>query len=831
MSQHGHEELEMGQHLDQALRTTITGVAQLVETLARSTAQQDQLAAQALRERLLHDRLGRRETPDSSSAQAKRPDPLSGRENGDGDRTPQTSVVDHTSLVDQTEAPPLSRRAREYLDAAGGETGADRTGQAWATAVRDLAHDPLDSEVGAAVDDLGTHARQAHGLDLAAAVPAALNAGRANAADRANETAAAAMAAREEGLIELLPAYRDNKDRGVSPTKAGSAQERLHREQTWDLARREWEAGQPDLTSPAARTAAWQAMPMEAKTPLYWRNYDTETARRVPAGVRAVTSPSADPTPERGVAPSSAPTAAEREHRQRSWQMARGSFRGSLPEGTTAREVSKQWEDLDWPDKAVRYWTAYDDPASLPSTSTTTSTSATSQQPTSSQGVSRDRIVALNGLAADYFTAQAGAGSKGRVYLEERIGSEALDNGAWRTGYAPAGWTNLTDHLRTQGATTDEILAAGLGRVSSRGSVIDAFRDRAMVAVRDVDGDPIGFVGRDLSGSENAPKYINTGDTAAYRKGEHLLGLHEAPAGARLVRVEGPFDAMAISAAGEGRYAGVSTLGTALTGTQADHLAERAGGRLWEALDGDRAGNLATERDFWLLRERGVDPRVLPVGKDPAQLWQDDPSQLRTILDVADAAPSSALAVIDNAVSDLQDALVAGEANAYDDLAATQDKVTAGLSDQDRSQLAAYTREAVAELQESADNARTEIGHLEATGEDAAAAALSTADPASDNLQDTAEAAQEGSDRLSDQAEDLDAAGRRAAASTYDRSTTTALTNVPDPEAVTARQASAPGFAQPTRTMLSEAQNRSGTPATVTRTNPTQPTKTRTPRV
>jgi len=352
--------------------------------------------------------------------------------------------------------------------------------------------------------------------------------------------------------------------------------------------------------------------------------------------------------------------------------------------------------------------------------------------------------------------------------------------------------------------------------------VIDAFRDRATVAVKDVGGDPIGFVGRDLSGSQNAPKYINTGDTAAYRKGEHLLGLHEAPAGARLVRVEGPFDAMAISAAGEGRYAGVSTLGTALTGTQADHLAERVGGRLWEALDGDRAGSLATERDFWLMRERGVDPRVLPVGHDPAQLWRDDPSQLRTILDVADAAPSSGLVVIENAVTDLRDALLAGDADAYEDLAATQDKVTAGLSDQDRSQLAGYTRGAVDELQQSADNARDANGRLEVTGEDAAVAAVTAASPASDRLQGAAEAAQMSSDRLME-AKDLDAASRRAAA-TYNRATTSSLVNVPDPEAVTARQASAAGFAQPTRTMLSHSQNKSSTPATVSRPTTTQPT-------
>ncbi len=269
MSQHIHEELEMGQHLDQAVRTTITGVAQLVETLARSTAQRDQLAAQALRERLLHERLGDRGRPDSSASRPPRTETTASRPDGDrGDTTAQTPAA---GQGETSPTSPLGVRALQYLEAAGGKTGADQTSQAWATAVRDLASDPLDSDVGSAVDDLSTHARRTHGLDLAAAVTDALNDGRVNTENRASEATAGAAAAREEALIELLPAFRDNKDRGVSPTKAGSPQERLHREQTWDLARREWEAGQPELTSPAARTAAWQAMPMETKTPLYWK--------------------------------------------------------------------------------------------------------------------------------------------------------------------------------------------------------------------------------------------------------------------------------------------------------------------------------------------------------------------------------------------------------------------------------------------------------------------------------------------------------------------------------------------------------------------------------
>jgi DNA primase len=62
--------------------------------------------------------------------------------------------------------------------------------------------------------------------------------------------------------------------------------------------------------------------------------------------------------------------------------------------------------------------------------------------------------------------------------------------------------------------------------------------------------------------------------TALYRKGEVLYGLGAEPGrralagGARPVLVEGPLDAIAVTGAGGGRYAGVAPCGTALTAAQ-----------------------------------------------------------------------------------------------------------------------------------------------------------------------------------------------------------------------------------------------------------------------
>ncbi|MGO9159123.1 MAG: hypothetical protein ACLP7J_00175 [Streptosporangiaceae bacterium] len=82
-------------------------------------------------------------------------------------------------------------------------------------------------------------------------------------------------------------------------------------------------------------------------------------------------------------------------------------------------------------------------------------------------------------------------------------------------GYAPGGWTALLSHLRGLGYDDTVIEAAGLARRSSRGTFIDHFRDRVMLAIRDEHGTIAGFIGRAEPGSGPAvPKYLNSPETA-----------------------------------------------------------------------------------------------------------------------------------------------------------------------------------------------------------------------------------------------------------------------------------------------------------------------------
>jgi DNA primase len=90
-------------------------------------------------------------------------------------------------------------------------------------------------------------------------------------------------------------------------------------------------------------------------------------------------------------------------------------------------------------------------------------------------------------------------------------------------GYAPAGWTALTGHLRGRGFADEVIEASGLARKSSRGTLFDAFRDRVMFPIRAVDGAVLGFIRRAApAAGKDVPKYLNSRETALYRKGPPL---------------------------------------------------------------------------------------------------------------------------------------------------------------------------------------------------------------------------------------------------------------------------------------------------------------------
>jgi DNA primase len=231
--------------------------------------------------------------------------------------------------------------------------------------------------------------------------------------------------------------------------------------------------------------------------------------------------------------------------------------------------------------------------------------------------------------AARFFTGRM-ADSWVPGYLAGRGFGEAVQR-QWGIGHAPDGWTTLTEHLRALGYSDPAIEASGLAVRSSRGTLIDAFRDRAMFPVRSANAVMVGFLGRAAPGADkDVPKCLNTRETGLYRKGQVLFGLHEGrtllASGARAVIVEGPLDAIAVTAAGGGRYVGVAPCGTALTADQVALLRRLGGDDLRGpivAFDGDQAGRKAAVRAYELLHEADLEPMAVefPDGQDPAGLY------------------------------------------------------------------------------------------------------------------------------------------------------------------------------------------------------------------
>ncbi|MEO6701476.1 MAG: MobF family relaxase [Jatrophihabitantaceae bacterium] len=209
--------------------------------------------------------------------------------------------------------------------------------------------------------------------------------------------------------------------------------------------------------------------------------------------------------------------------------------------------------------------------------------------------------------------------------------------GGLQAGYAPAGWTNLVDHLRGLGITDKAMIDAGLAKISSRDSLIDTFRDRLMLPIYNPAGHMVTFSGRahpDRVNDRN-PRYINGPTTALYRKGELPHGLDPntitaLQAGADLAIVEGPLDAAAINhtAATHGlNLVAVYSGGTALTAAQLDTLntiSPLTARHVIAGYDNDPAGQAAALKMHRLLdthyptaHSRLLD---LPTGADPAQL-------------------------------------------------------------------------------------------------------------------------------------------------------------------------------------------------------------------
>jgi len=242
----------------------------------------------------------------------------------------------------------------------------------------------------------------------------------------------------------------------------------------------------------------------------------------------------------------------------------------------------------------------------------------------------RQRLLEAHRAAAEFFAEQllTGGAVTARRFLDER-GFNRVHAEHFGLGYAPAGWENLTTHLRRKGFTDQELIEGGLASQGRRGAY-DRFRNRLLWPIREVTGEVVGFGARKLDPAEDGPKYLNSPESPIFHKGRLLYGLDLAKRDisqkSQAVIVEGYTDVMACHLAGV--TTAVATCGTSFG---EDHLKilrrmllgrSNQGGRVVFTFDGDAAGQKAAVRAF--AEEHGFASEtfvaVQPDGLDPCDL-------------------------------------------------------------------------------------------------------------------------------------------------------------------------------------------------------------------
>lgn len=233
-----------------------------------------------------------------------------------------------------------------------------------------------------------------------------------------------------------------------------------------------------------------------------------------------------------------------------------------------------------------------------------------------------EQVIELNKIALEFWETELRSKDKkakaAREYLEQRGISEDIQR-QFHIGFSPDTWDSLLNHLKEKGADGKLIEQSGLVSVNEeKDRVFDRFRGRIMFPVLDVNGNPVAFGARAMG--DDQPKYLNSPETHAYVKGQHLYGLFQSKEAIRqkkfAILVEGYLDLIALYQFGIMNVA--ASLGTAFTPEQSK-LLSRFTKKVVINYDGDPAGIKAARRaiEELLPQDFEIKVLVLPDGQDP----------------------------------------------------------------------------------------------------------------------------------------------------------------------------------------------------------------------
>lgn len=204
-------------------------------------------------------------------------------------------------------------------------------------------------------------------------------------------------------------------------------------------------------------------------------------------------------------------------------------------------------------------------------------------------------------------------GKNAHEYLEKRqIDKETIKK--FKIGLSVSK-SSLTDYLLSKGISLKKLIDLGIS--NENGS--DLFINRIMFPLYDLEGNVVAFSGR-IYNTKDSSKYINTKETAIFKKGNILYNYHNAKELLKkndsIIVMEGFMDVIRANTVGITNC--IATMGTALTKQNANLLKKMANNIIL-CFDGDKAGEDATLSAINILKEIDVTPKVvrLPEDLDP----------------------------------------------------------------------------------------------------------------------------------------------------------------------------------------------------------------------
>ncbi|GBU20965.1 DNA primase [Fibrobacteres bacterium R8-0-B4] len=286
--------------------------------------------------------------------------------------------------------------------------------------------------------------------------------------------------------------------------------------------------------------------------------------------------------------------------------------------------------------------------------------------PEEGRGAVKTELLDIHRLAAEFYYQCLKGNPRAVDYFKSR-GLSAETVKEFGLGYAPDGWQGLIDHLVGKGIPPQRIAECGLAVVKDGAPPYDRFRNRVIFPLCDLGGRVIAFAGRGLD-AETQPKYLNSPESALYKKSGVLYGLHKSRDGIRelgyIIIVEGYMDYLTLYQAGI-RNA-VAASGTAFTEEHA-HLIKRFASKVALVFDGDSAGLSAARRAALILAPLGLQVSILalPGSDDPDSFVKREGAE--AFLSLLAKAPSAADFLID-ALAAESDGSPYGKSKAMDGL-------------------------------------------------------------------------------------------------------------------------------------------------------------------